>query len=201
MRRTFDTIAFRLRQYAWIGVSWMRTRYWKLLGMRVGSGTRLPRIHVTWPHQVSLGARCILEHDIHFKYDGARRPGHAIVVGDEVFLGTGCEFNCHLGIAIGNQCMIAAGCRFVDTDHGFSDRTLPMIQQPTTKGAIKIADDVWLGANVLVLKGVTIGRGAIVGAGAVVTKSIPEYEIWAGVPARKLGVRPGAGDAAKQGDG
>ena len=72
-----------------------------------------------------------------------------------------------------------------------------MIQQPTAKGAIKIADDVWLGANVIVLKGVTIGRGAIVGAGAVVTKSIPEYEIWAGVPAKKLGVRPGAADGAQ----
>jgi acetyltransferase-like isoleucine patch superfamily enzyme len=41
----------------------------------------------------------------------------------------------------------------------------------------------------LVLKGVTIGNGAIVAAGAAVTKSIPEYEIWAGVPARKIGKR------------
>lgn len=165
--------------------------------MRVGVGTRLPRIYVTWPHQVSLGARCLLEHDLHFKFDGAWYPGPAIVVGDEVFIGTGCEFNCHQQIVIGNQCMIAAGCRFIDTDHGFSDRTLPMIQQPTNKGPIRIEHDVWLGANVLVLKGVTIGRGAVVGAGAVVTKSIPEFEIWAGIPAKKMGVRPGAGTAAR----
>lgn len=190
-------IAFRLRQYAWIARARVRTLYWKLLGMKVGSGTVLPCIRVTWPHQVSLGARCGLDPDIHFKFDGPWRPGPSIVIGDGVWIGTGCEFNIHERIVIGNETMIAAGCRFIDTDHGFASRELPMIKQPTAKGLIQIGQDVWLGANVLVLKGVTIGRGAIVGAGAVVTKSIPEFEIWAGVPAKKLGVRPGSGDAVQ----
>ena len=56
--------------------------------------------------------------------------------------------------------------------------------------AIILEDDVWIGVNAVVLKGVTIGRGAIVAAGSVVTKSIGAYEIWAGVPARKIRVRP-----------
>ena len=55
---------------------------------------------------------------------------------------------------------------------------------------IVIGRDAWLGANVIVLRGVTVGAGAIVAAGAVVTKSIPADEIWAGVPARRIGMRP-----------
>lgn len=190
MRRIFHKIVFRLRQTAWIARARLRTLYWKILGMKVGARTLLPPINVTWPHQVSIGARCIIEHDIHFKFDGPWKPGPSIVVGDGTFIGTGCEFNCHTGIVIGKLSMIAAGCRFVDTDHGFADRSLPMMHQHTTRSPIRIEDDVWLGANVVVLKGITIGRGAIVGAGAVVTKSIPEFEIWGGVPAKRIGVRP-----------
>ena len=183
-------ITFRLRQYAWIAVSWVRTRYWKLLGMRVGSGTRLPRIHVTWPHQVSLGAGCMLEEGICFKYDGAWKEGPSIVVGERVFIGAGCEFNIHEKIVIGDQAMISSGCRFIDSDHGFADRSVPMYGQACRKAPITIGADVWLGVNAVILRGVTIGRGAIVAAGAVVTKSIPEFEIWGGVPAKKIGTRP-----------
>jgi acetyltransferase-like isoleucine patch superfamily enzyme len=67
---------------------------------------------------------------------------------------------------------------------------MPMNQQTTgAEAEIVLEDDVWLGANVVVLKGVRIGRGAIVAAGAVVTRSVPGFEIWGGVPARRLGER------------
>ena len=61
--------------------------------------------------------------------------------------------------------------------------------QPNTTLPIVLENNVWLGVNAVVLKGVTIGSGAIVGAGAVVTKSVPAGEIWAGIPARKIGER------------
>ena len=158
--------------------------------MQIGSGTLLPKVHVTWPHQVSLGANCTLEHDIYFKFDGIYAPGPSILIGDRVFIGFGCEFNVRKRVEIGGDCLIASGCKFVDHDHGTARRDLPMREQ--TDGAelpIAIGADVWLGANVVVLKGVSIGRGAIVAAGAVVTKSVGEYEIWGGIPARKIGER------------
>lgn len=158
--------------------------------MRIGAGIVMPRIRVTWPHQVSLGERCMLEHGICFKYDGPWREGPSIIVGDRVFIGAGCEFNIHEKIVIGDQSMISAGCRFIDTDHGFSDRSMPMFGQICRKAPIIVGGDVWIGVNAVILRGVTIGRGAIVAAGAVVTKSIAEFEIWGGVPAKKLGVRP-----------
>jgi acetyltransferase-like isoleucine patch superfamily enzyme len=64
-----------------------------------------------------------------------------------------------------------------------------MRNQPGPEKPIRLGQDVWLGCNVVVLKGIEIGDGAIVAAGAVVTKSIGPREIWAGIPARKIGQR------------
>jgi acetyltransferase-like isoleucine patch superfamily enzyme len=100
----------------------------------------------------------------------------------------GCEFNIDHRIQIGNDCLIASGCRFVDHNHGMNLGNV-MREQKSSGSAITLGDDVWLGCNVVVLSGVHIGNGAIVAAGAVVTKSILPYEIWGGVPAKKIGDR------------
>jgi|LakMenEpi03Aug12_release.lakeMendotaPanAssembly.Ray.scaffolds.fasta_scaffold562902_2 acetyltransferase-like isoleucine patch superfamily enzyme len=192
MRRLFHTIAFRLRQYAWIVRARIRTLWWKMLGMKVGAWTLLPPIRATWPHQVSIGARCLLEDGIFFRFDGPWREGPAIVIGDRVFIGTGCEFNIQRGIVIGNHAQIASGCRFIDHDHELirPDPSAPPVPEQTRHGAITLGESSWIGVECVILRGVTIGRGAIIGAGAVVTKSVGDYEIWAGVPARKIGMRP-----------
>ena len=66
-----------------------------------------------------------------------------------------------------------------------------MSMQPHAADApIVLEEDVWLGANVIVLKGARIARGAIIAAGAVVTSDVPTFEIWGGVPAQKIGQRP-----------
>jgi acetyltransferase-like isoleucine patch superfamily enzyme len=182
--------AFRLRANASRALAEVRTVWWRMLGMQIGPGTLLPRIHVTWPHQVSLGANCHLEHDIYFKYDGIYAPGPSIAIADRVFIGFGCEFNVRKRITLGADCLIGSGCKFVDHDHGTARGDVPMSAQPSgAEAEIVLEEDVWLGANVVVLKGVRVGRGAIVAAGAVVTKDVGEFEIWAGVPARKIGLR------------
>jgi acetyltransferase-like isoleucine patch superfamily enzyme len=158
------------------------------LGMHIGSGTALPKIFITWPHQVSIGNNCLIEHHTIFKFDGIWQKGPSICLLNNIFIGSGCEFNIRKGIVIGNNSNIASGCRFIDHDHGTESDQL-IGGQAGDEQAIKLGNDVWLGCNVVVLKGVEIGDGAIVGAGAVVTKSISANEIWAGVPARKIGQR------------
>lgn len=59
-------------------------------------------------------------------------------------------------------------------------------QDAVTKGAIIVEDEVWLGANSIILSGVTIGKGAIVAAGSVVTKNVPPYTIVGGNPVRVI---------------
>jgi acetyltransferase-like isoleucine patch superfamily enzyme len=155
--------------------------------LTVGKDTVLPASAITWPHKVSIGSRCIIEPGVFFKFDGIWSEGKAIIIHDKVFIGRGCEFNIRKGIEIGSRCAIASGCKFIDHDHGVVGDELDEV--PGKEGRITLESSVWLGFNVTVLKGVTIGRSAVVGAGAVVTRSIPPREVWAGVPAVKIGER------------
>ena len=109
-------------------------------------------------------------------------------IGKNTYLQSGCILNPFVGnISIGANCMIAARCSFTPYQHGFADIHRPMREQSlTSRGDINIEDDVWLGLNVCVMDGVTIGKGSIVGAGSIVTKDIPPYSIAAGVPARVI---------------
>ena len=165
-----------------------RKQWLSLAGMQIGQGSVLPRLYVTWPHQVKIGANCIFEPDIYFKYDGVWAKNPSIIIEDDVFIGSGCEFNISRGIIIGRKAMIASGCKFIDHDHG-TNLNMPMnFQQPITK-SILIGEQCWLGANVIVLKGVKIGKGAIIGAGSLLLKEVGENEIWGGVPAKLIGKR------------
>ncbi len=185
LQKAFFILRFRLiKGFA----GFIRKLWFFIQGMQVGKGTVLPAMKITWPHKVKLGDNCKLEHDVYFKFDGFWKKGISINIGNNVFIGCGCEFNITESIIVGNDCLIGSGCRFVDHNHGIVTGML-MREQDGSGQSIIIGNDVWLGANVIVLKGVTIGDGAIVGAGAVVTKSIPAYEIWAGLPAKKRGER------------
>jgi acetyltransferase-like isoleucine patch superfamily enzyme len=168
-------------------LSFFYKNYFRLRGAKIGN-TIVPKVFMTWPHQVMIGNYCRLERNINFKFDGLYRPGTSIVIEDFTFIGANCELNITDRLHIGKKCLIASGCKFIDHDHGFKrDHTIQ--GQPCTEKGIDIEDDVWLGANVIVLKGVHISKGAIVGAGSVVKDSIPSYEIWAGIPAKKIGER------------
>ncbi|MDX2271392.1 MAG: acyltransferase [Cyanobacteriota bacterium] len=97
--------------------------------------------------------------------------------------------NCRLdnrgGIFIGKNVSISAEVTILTADHD--------MRSPTFSGRVKgvrIEDYVFIGTRALILPGVTLEVGSAVGAGSVVVKSIPPYEIHAGVPARKIGMRP-----------
>lgn len=184
----FSRAIFKLRYGLFDLIGNLRAIYWRMLGMAIGKNTKVPKLFVTWPHQVLIGNNCQLEHHIYFHYDGIYKSGPSIKIGDNCFIGSSCEFNVRSAVLIGNNCLIASGCRFIDHDHNISG-TGAFPQMDGVEAEIVVQNNVWIGAIVIVLKGVTINEGAVIAAGAVVTKSVPMNEIWAGVPAKKVGQR------------
>jgi acetyltransferase-like isoleucine patch superfamily enzyme len=154
--------------------------------------------HVTiYAHPGAQGG-VYLEEDVHIYRWSIVELGRgegSLHIGSYTYIQSGCILNAFVGnIIIGANCMIAPRCAFTPYQHDFADTHRPIREQPlTSQGDIIIEDDVWLGLNVCVMDGVTIGQGAIVGAGAVVTKDIPPYAIAGGVPARVIRFRGAEG--------
>jgi virginiamycin A acetyltransferase len=147
-------------------------------------------------HGSTRGTRIVIgDHSEIYDYVVIRCVGGSgdIVMGDHCYLNPGTVLYSGNGIRMGSYVLVAAGAMIMPTNHAFSRRDVPIRHQgfAESKGGIEIGDDVWIGANAVILDGARIGRGAIIGAGSVVSGSVPEYEIWAGVPARKIGERPG----------
>ena len=185
----WNKCAFRLRERCGTLIAGnLRHLYWTAQGMRIGRGTVLPKVEVTWPHQVSIGRNCRIEQCVYFHYDGICLPGPSIVIGDDCFIGSACEFNISSRITVADHCLIAGGTRFIDHNHGTELTTLISRQQGTS-APIKVGQNVWIGANCVILEGVEIGEGAVVAAGAVVTKSVAPNAIVGGVPAKLIRYR------------
>lgn len=187
---------------------WARKTFYPPLFRRVGRGTVFGR-NVTFrhPHKIALGADCFIDDNVVLDAKGEANAG--LTLGDKVYIGRNTILSCKEGdIAVGDHSNISANCSLLSEteirlgrycflagncyvvaggNHSFDDITTPIMFQPSlSRGGIRIADDVWLAAGVIVLDGVTIGRGCVVGAGAVVTESLPEYSVAVGVPARKV---------------
>jgi acetyltransferase-like isoleucine patch superfamily enzyme len=94
----------------------------------------------------------------------------------------------HQHVEIGRNCMIGPHCYITDGDHGMKADAL-ISRQPMQVAPVVIEDEVWLGAGVIILKGVRIGRGAVVGAGSVVNRNIDPLVIAVGTPARMVALR------------
>lgn len=106
-----------------------------------------------------------------------------IAIGDRVFINFDTVIDGHGGVTIGNDVTIGPCCHIWTTNHVFANVQRPINLQGHITAPIKIEDDVWLGASVMILPGVTIGKGSVIGAGSVVTKDIPSFSIAVGNPA------------------
>jgi acetyltransferase-like isoleucine patch superfamily enzyme len=109
-----------------------------------------------------------------------------ITIGNNFYMNAGCHVQGE--IIIGNDVQIGPKAVIWGRDHGINRGEL-IRKQPHNKSPIKIGNDVWIGANATILKGVNIGDGAVIGAGSVVIRDIPEYAIVAGNPAKVIKYR------------
>ena len=89
-------------------------------------------------------------------------------------------------VRIGNNVNLAQGITVTALNHNFDDTNKRIDEQGVSTNAVTIEDDVWIGANAVILPGVTIGNHCVVAAGAVVTKDVPPHSLVAGVPAKVI---------------
>ena len=120
-------------------------------------------------------------------YAGSRINVNA---GAKLSLGSGymnhdCVIDCFDSISIGHHVVISERVVLRDSDsHVIKDVKGMELEKPVVTAPIEIGDHVWIGMNVIVLKGVTIGEGSVVAAGSVVNKDVPPHCLVAGVPAK-----------------
>lgn len=129
------------------------------------SGLSLP-----WDSNIHLGANF-------FKPSGIR-IGHDSIIGANAFL------DGRAPLSIGNHTSLASDVMIYNDEHNIHSPNYE-----NSYGPVTIGDYVFVGPRTIILPNVTIGDGAVVAAGAVVTKNIPEYEVWGGVPAKKISDR------------
>lgn len=125
----------------------------------------------------SLGKQSVIE-----SYCCVNNAVGDVLIGNHTRVGIHCTL---IGpLTIGNHVNLAQGIVVTALNHNFGDTALRIDEQGVSTNPIVIGDDVWIGANAVILPGVTIGRHAVVAAGAVVTKDVPDNCIVGGVPAK-----------------
>ena len=137
----------------------IRKAYLKLIGVKIGKGSFVMK-------------RCYM------------MSPWLIQIGNHSHINRECTLDARGGIYIGNSVSISHGVKIMTGSHNIQHKKFPGVYEKIT-----IHDYAWLGVGCIILKGVTIGKGAVVAAGAVVTKDIPDYTVFGGVPAHKIGER------------
>lgn len=111
--------------------------------------------------------------------------GRGVKIGDYSGIGIDCQIPAV--ITIGKYVMMGPEVMIIGQNHDFSEVSRPMMFQGYKEiSEVVIEDDVWIGARVIILPGVRVGKGSIIGTGAVVTKDITPYSICGGNPARVI---------------
>jgi maltose O-acetyltransferase len=114
---------------------------------------------------------------------------NGIIIGDHTGINQHVVLSGIGGLTIGKYVGIGQYCVILTFNHAYKDYRTPICKQPVEYKPVIIEDDVWIGAHVLVMPGVRIGKGSVVAAGSVVTHDVERYSIVGGVPARKIKYR------------
>lgn len=181
------------------------------LFLKKSSGLIFIGKNVTVRHSylVSAGKNLILDDNVHINalsFNGIKLGDHVSIARDSILIctgiishkgtgitigdRTGINSRAYLagqgGISIGDDVIIGPNVQIFSENHNFSDLEIIIKNQGFDRKGVIIGNNCWLGSNVIILAGVTIGNGCVIAAGSVVTKSMPQNSIIAGVPAKVI---------------
>lgn len=115
--------------------------------------------------------------------------GKGIIIGNNCAVGAQSFLAGQGGIKIGNDVIIGPGVRIFSENHNYNEIEISIRKQGETRKGIIIEDNCWIGANAVILDGIRIGKGTVIAAGSVVTNSIDQNKVAAGVPAKVIKIR------------
>jgi len=138
--------------------------------------------------RIVVGAHSVIDSFVKVKPAGGTGD---LIIGDHVTINSGTVLYTGNGISIGNDVAIAANCTFAPVNHEYRSRDTLIREQRflPSKGGIVVEDDVWIGANCVLLDGACLRRGCVIAAGSIVRGEVPAYSVNAGVPLRTVGWR------------
>ncbi len=164
---------WRRLKLAWRGVRLDRSCY-------VGPGVSLgPDSQRVMRGKLQVGRGCQIQKGVELNPFGG-----SIILGENVWLGPNLVIYGHGGVEIGTDCLLSMNVAVLSSNHKTPDRNRHICWEKDQLLPTRIGQDVWIGANAVILGGVTIGDGCVIGAGSVVTKDLPAYSIAVGVPAK-----------------
>ncbi len=191
--RPLFALLYRLHVLVREGVLWALRFFWfeplfRSQCAAVGRGFRLEHLpYITGSGRIVIGEQVFLAGKSSFTFSNRVHNAPELVVGDDTFIGHNCSISVAGSVRIGKHCLLAAGVRVSDFDGHPVDAERRRAKEPTPPEGIRpvvIGDDVWVGQDSIILKGVTIGDRSIIGAGAVVTRDVPADVVVGGNPAR-----------------
>lgn len=144
------------------------------------------RRHLSMGPGLTTGNRC------RFDLGGGTQTGTTLTIGTKCSMGDSVHIVAEESVTIGDNCLLASHIFISDTTHGTyqgpdqSRPDTPPNDRPLHHRPVSIGNNVWIGENVCILPGVSIGDGCIINANAVVTKSVPASTIVGGIPARVI---------------
>ena len=167
--------------YAAIIRFWLNSWRFEKSGRRCGVE---PGVRILGDCKVTLGDRVVLRRGVLVGGSGQLSIGSGTAINEQVIIAAS------ISVVIGSNCMLAPRVYILDVDHEYTSRDIPISIQGYRNSPVDIGDDVWIGTQAVILKGVRIGTGAIVAANSVVTCDVEPYSIVGGAPAKLIRMRP-----------
>lgn len=169
------------------------------MGVELGKDVRfygMPIVRMAKGSSIRIGDRVVLCSDSRFTELGVNhpvvlrtlRPGAEIVIGDDCGISGG-SICAAIRVVMGKECLLGANVSIVDTDfHAIKPEGRRFNNKPQDIGSapVYIANNVFIGTGVIVLKGVNIGCNSVIGAMSVVGRNVSDNAVWAGTPARLI---------------